>query len=134
MGVDYTAKAVIGLRVFKDELYKQQTVKTFAHHYEEDTDVRFCPKTGRPLFALKNVPIPEYQEDESLAGFAVHTLGYCGEADYILVGHGIESDGEPDMIDIEGINEMRVDMKAKLEPLGLWDEEEFGLWAGLYAG
>lgn len=93
-------------------------------------DMDYCPKCGNHAFAEEEVPIPE-MVDGNIGEYQIHDINddmiisipdtYATDDDYVM--HQVKIP--------ENINEIRENMKKTLEPLGLWDDDDFGVWSGL---
>jgi hypothetical protein len=137
MGVDYSAVALIGVRVDLDNLMPKKKVKAFPHDYPEET--MFCPKTGRKLWDVERVPVDGYDEGKDLFhGFRVHagTNWSDGTHEMFIAFESVrvkDDDGTAirHLTGVNCISEMSKCMQSVLEPLGMWDENEFGLWVVL---
>lgn len=142
MGADYTAGALIGIRVDPTKLYREKQEKAFKHSYPLDWKV--CPKTGRELWRTVREPIDgavsRYEgEDASKIGPYDVTYGTDHETAFICIvsTNDTYSNAGNDcaMVSIPvGFNivEEKEKLRETLEPLGLWDEKLFGLWTVLY--
>lgn len=139
MGVDYKAKAVIGIILDEEKIpTKKFKNKTFDHNYPES--MRFSPVDGRKLWDERE--IPEFTFDEESRDTRLIPLpkniklfhGTNGEP--IILGFGIsdtDSNGGNDYCFKKLPEEdIRTKIKAVLEPLNLWNEETFGLYSILY--
>jgi len=107
---------------------------------------KFCPECGQPN--LVKVVINQKEIDKFNTYDAVEKLakslklkmacGYDGDFYCIGVGSGPAGNYEPDAIrmEIRNIDLVVIETKLRkaLAPLGLWDENEFGLWAVQYVG
>lgn len=159
MGVDYSAISVIGVCLpNKDELPKAMIMtrkKAFDHDYGEDYE--FHPKNGSKLWLDEKEEVEaDYpaiildtegfiDEDEIEEGQTIIDLTdqeelcctYSTDERITFYGFIIKTgyaNGDKDVSfdhlpDIERIKNL---IKNKLEPLNLWDEDEFGLYSILY--
>jgi hypothetical protein len=157
MGADYIAKAIIGVPLpDEDDLPRAKTTtrkKAFDHKYEDDGETDFHPKDGRKLW------LDEKEEVETDYPAIVFDVGY-GDTDleegqkFIKIPKEIEvasgTDGDGSFIGavletgssnggddvafrtLADIGVVKIKIKNILEPLGLWDEKKFGLYAVLY--
>lgn len=156
MGADYTAYAILGVRLpDEDSLPKlKQSVRkrAFEHKFEDDGETEFHPKDGRKLWLDETV---EIDTDVPVVKFDIE--GYMGEDDIyegqklIQAPDGLEfatsTDGENLCLGVVAptgnsnggeesgfeplpdINKVKMQIKELLEPIGLWVEEDFGLYA-----
>lgn len=137
MGVDYSAHAVIGVKVPREKLWIEQRVKAYDHHYPES--MNFNPQTGAKLWETLKEPIPVYFEAEeeiriSSSVFQVF-WDHTGENAIVAVCHAyVDAWGSNTCLDFAGLPDIEL-AKAKLKdalgPEGLWNEKTFGLYAVL---
>lgn len=137
MGADYSAYAVIGVKVNRGDLFTDEKIKAFPHDFPDTFE--YDPQTGRSLWQTRSVPITGYNvDDETVAGYALIDAGDGSSYDYIALVAATEtgSNGEDD--DFEHVphdlEKEKAKMKAALEPLGLWEGDQFGLWSILWSG
>lgn len=152
MGVSYYAKAVVGVRVPTHKLYEKKTVKAFDHDFPSDWKVD--PKTGRELwvresaFVLEDHGVTEDDYDwrhgkrsNEARATVVFEQGrgdsdrgsnayVCRTVSQIEVGRSGDWGnkkviGGPDEFDM--VFEATF-LRELLEPLGLWDPRNFGVW------
>lgn len=135
MGVDYYANAAIGMKIDPARLRNNPTkVKAFEHNYSEEFD--FDHKSGKKLWTMERAPIPEFDEDKvTLAGYPlVYTTD---NRDCVVAvassGTGSSRRGNDDM----GMGSLpsQADIEAftnKMKSLGIWNQQDFGLWSVLY--
>ncbi len=133
MGVDYTAKTIIGIKVDSSKLYTETEVRTYDHDYPRD--IRYNPIDGRKLWEAFREPIEGYDPDgDDFLGFQF-TNGYEWEEIYIggIVSEAERGNNYEEFEDIDDLNikKVKAEMKKKLSPLKLWDEDSFGLWTVL---
>ena len=155
MGVSVSVYGVLGVRIpDRNRLYQSRQTRGCSHPlpYYSCGDSRFCPTCGKPIWLGEDVPVTGYDDgretgkDESLGGFAVLSTSssmhesreafvcfkvvtvsdpmYGGWASSLVAG-------PPNWSVIDDANEALQDL---LEPLGLWDEKEFGFWVVATAG
>jgi hypothetical protein len=88
MGVDYSASAVIGVKVFESDCYETTRVKTFEHDYPPN--YFHDPQSGKPLWREARVCSLEGSDDVvdivEAAGFGVF-YGGCSEGDLDPTGY-----------------------------------------------
>lgn len=149
MGVDYRAYAVIGCVVDLDKVtMKKERVRAFKHNYPDNGEIKFDPKTGRALWETKEYPEFVFEDDGGctddysgkskvikLMGLKLYQ-GTDGEPTVLGVGTGDDtySNGGDDkeFLPIKDLESIKNKVKAVLEPIGMWDEDTFGLYAILY--
>jgi len=131
MGVSIHSHAVIGVKLPKPPFIKGQAPGC-EHNVEEDT--AFCPHCGKPAWEECEVPMRGYEpDDEKLCGFDV-VLGENNDGPTYYVGIVTASNpyGEFDGYSAININwslpGIRDTLRKALRPLGLWKDENFGLW------
>lgn len=133
MGADYHAYAVIGIVVDSSKFYHEpRTVKAFDHDYPED--MKFCPQTGKELWALDEEPIEGFDEDRyTLGGFPI-VQGTDGKIEVLAVCRNGADDYDRGKVKPlpDNLDELKQQVKSLLEPLGQWDERKWGLYAILY--
>jgi len=142
MGYDASAVAVIGIRhdpgVIKAKLYQKSIGRACGHPINEGQ--KFCPECGAPATKEFTDVIDAYdEENEVLCGYKlVHRgEGHYDDPEFIAYW----TSGQVDRNTVRSItstlwgtswSDVREEMKAKLEPLGLYDERGFGLHVFLY--
>jgi hypothetical protein len=136
MGADYYAKAVIGLRVYPSDLVKEKyTERRGCMHKVPDDGFPYCAQCGQPRI------IKDVETVNLLDGLAIeaaystdeeHAVLYLGK--HFVATNSSRHDESPKMqyLDNNAVQVARETLKSKLEPLGLWNEKYFGLWAVLY--
>lgn len=150
MGADYSAYAVIGCQVELDNIpVKKERVKAFKHDYPDDGEIKFDPKTGKALW--KTVEYPEFafdydkydHPDDNGGKTKIVKLGTLkmyhgtdGEPTVLGVGTGentYSNGGEDcDFMPLPDMESIKKKVKEVLEPIGMWNEETFGLYSILY--
>lgn len=156
MGADYTAKAIIGVRLPEDEslpkLMQSVRKRAFDHKFEDDGETEYHPKDGRKLWLDETVEIEteepaivfsvddDLDEDDIYEGQklikAPEGLEFANgtDGDNLCIGVVIRtgsSNGEEDIAfeRIPDIDKVKTQLKTLLEPVGLWVEKDFGLYA-----
>lgn len=157
MGADYTAHAIIGIALPSQEslpkLNKKVRKRAFKHSFEDDGETKFDPKTGKPLWldefeeVESDDPVVVYDTDDEPSelekGQKILKAPKGMEFRYgtdngelflgVVVSTGSSNGGEEtEFLPMPDVNKIRDDLKACLEPLGLWDPSVFGLYANLY--
>lgn len=131
MGVSYYSQAVIGCKISEEKLYQKPLLeKRFNHNYGQD--IKFCPKTGRELWREVLNPISQYNEDDRLGEYK---LCRSNDTDLVvsLVGTKcVNACYDPGItmhkIDFVDLENKKQKLKSFLESLGLWNEDNFGLF------
>jgi hypothetical protein len=141
MGYDAYAVAVIGIRhapgVIKSKLFQEVTQRACGHEMAEG--MKHCPECGAPRTTTFPMPIPEYDADDDpkLCGYElVHRgEGYYDDPEFIafwssdcVQARETVSESVQDF----AFHDIEVKMRAKLAPLGLWEEGNFGLHVFMY--
>jgi hypothetical protein len=140
MGCSVYGYAIVGLKVPWDKVCKgKQKVKAFKHNHPEDWEVD--PKTGTKLWYEKDVFIDgwdgEYAGEEALCDyevvrdyeepeFVIICLAKCATSD-LLGGMGKHDYSHLPTKD------QTYNFTAKMTELGLWEDNNFGLFAYGYA-
>jgi hypothetical protein len=158
MGADYYAKAIIGIELPDEDTIPRAIIKTrkraFDHDFGDDGETEFHPKDGRKLwldeieeveanypayiFDVGEYEVEECDEGQTLIHFPDGTdyaYGTDGEAQYVgfVLETGSSNGGQDEVFsklpDIEHLKEV---LKSILEPIGFWDDDNFGLHVVLY--
>lgn len=137
MGVDYYATALIGCEVPRDVFFR--TVKKRGCRSELVEGAQFCPSCGKPTWIEEEMGPWEVLEDDHKLG--LHLKGKAGE----IVRFAFTTDEKRGFAGLYRIGAgddagrlpwpdrcVKEATREALEPLGLWDEESFGLWAVQY--
>lgn len=159
MGVDYYANAIIGIKLPDTDdippakIYVRK--KAFDHDFEDDGEMEFHPRTGQKLWLEEKEEVEaDYPsliidiEDEYLGsnpkpGQKIISLPYGLSTAYDtdqrsrFIGFVVEtgsSNGSDEEVfnHLPDIDALKNRLKNFLEPLGYWNEEDFGLYSVLY--
>lgn len=148
MGVTWRAYAVIGSKIDKSKVFHEDDVRC-CEHALPDKNTKFCPECGAKAWERDWVSLPEFDDGEFLCGdhycqaqLAGLPVVYPGPACSLPDGTPIsilvavafaQVDEEGEMSQIKGtdLRAAKEKVKAALEPIGLWDEEAFGVWVML---
>lgn len=132
MSADFIAKAIVGIQVDPKKFYgPPKKVKAFPHNYDES--VKFCPQTGKECWSTERELLGGVDKDlEKIGKFEIHkgtddfyhVVGVVAATETNSNG-GNEIDFVPIPADLEA---QKQELKALLEPLGMWDESKFGLY------
>ena len=127
MGVDYYSYAFIGQKLNKNKLY-QETIVAGCNHQNPDT-ANFCSVCGKRAVI----------DFESLKGISAIESTDNTEIFLALNHHQVKSGSSRGgenlafrTLDSKAVEEAKTVLKELLEPYGLWDEKQFGLWTVLY--
>ena len=131
MGVDYYSYLVVGCSIDEDKLKIPTKVRACDCNVDKIEDMKFCSKCGEEVWKEDYDLIEGYEEDESFLGFDL-VYNTDNENCWIAIRKkevGGYNRNEFDMLDpSDNIEELKAELKAKLEPHGLWDKESFGIW------
>ena len=134
MGVDYYAYAFIGQKINKQKMNKD--VLTAGCNHQNPGTANFCSVCGKRAFTVTQQPVIDF---ESLKGISAIESTDNEEIFLALNHHQVKSGtsrgGENlafRILDSKAVEEAKTVLKELLEPYGLWDEKQFGLWTVLY--
>lgn len=131
MGVDYSAHAIIGVKLPLERLYRIRPVRACPHDIPDDA--AYCPKCGRTARQLESAAI--FNEDRNtLDGL---TVLIPVESDYAIIGMMHCETGEYDEPKHVALPPSLVDIYAVIERVlrqyELWDDQPIVLYAVLEA-
>lgn len=137
MGADYYSYLIVGCEIDEKKLKIPKKVRNCRCKVNNIESSEYCSKCGRPAWDEDYDLLDGVNEDEDkfFEFDIVHNTDdkNCWLA--ISMKEVGDSEGVFDAVKLEtpdNIGELRKKMKAKLGPLGLWDEEKFGVWAIQY--
>ncbi len=139
MSVFVRCYAAVGVKIDKNKLYKSRAVRGCVHSLPWTITGKHCAQCGKLLWVGEDVLIDGYDEvKETLCGFKVLLAnGGSRSNDAIICNQLIEA-GDPleggwvtavlplAMTAING--HVMSNMQVVLEPLGLWDPSQYGIW------
>lgn len=136
MGVDWTSHTILGVKLNRD---KCRTIvqKSGCEHDLPDKSFEFCPKCGKQTFIGEEILL-ECLEDP---GDWPDGISQCTSTDYedYFVGKIISSYNHEDSSDysfmtaeMHSLLIFEETIKKILEPLGLWDKDQYKIWNVLY--
>ena len=132
MGWDATAYTVVGVRMSAEKLLAGMVAKERCCDHPE-MDTKFCPECGRYMWVAV---APEEVDD--VAGLPV-VFDDCSREGFAFVGvcsDGVDARGTSTVnmvpMPLESLVGAKDKVKAALEPIGLWDESQFGVWTAMY--
>lgn len=136
MGITYTAYMMIGIRLEESNIYETKLVKIGEHDFDQET--RFDPKTGIQLWKEEQFLLDgsEYL-DRKFGPFDTAYEDPCNISDpKVVIGKLLAEETafydtrqkDPVHISDTDIDKLKNNLKAYLEPMGLWDESKFGAW------
>lgn len=158
MGADYRAYTVVGVSLpAVDELPRltaKRRKKAFEHDYPDDGETEFDPKTGKPLwldeteeYTVRGTPAVVYEDEygeteveegqillKAPEGMRFH-YGTDGEPVFLgVVSRTGNSNGGDDTAFLapQDMNSLRFALRGALKPIGLWEEDDFGIYTNLY--
>jgi hypothetical protein len=137
MGADYKSYAVIGIKI-ENKLIprKKHKMKAFTHDFPENWVAD--PTTGRKLWQEYDEPEFSFDAYERASikpklptGVAVfYETNNGGEEPAFVLGYGITGvDFYTGCKVLPDVDKLKADLKELLTPLGLWDEQKFGLYS-----
>jgi len=142
MSIDvYHATAVVGCKILKDKVFYH--VRECGCDLAADFKGSLCLECGNDAWGPEQIrpdldshidgEINEDFSDDATIGGAEITIIEC--SDFMLVGETIKvgyHDEDESRVSVKSImtntSEIRKQVKAALEPAGLWDAKEFGVW------
>ena len=133
MGVSWVAKAIIGVPLFEEKLYKK-SIKVKAFDHDRPESMSFCPDTGKQLWKELEQTIPEFNDIENtVCGYPI--LGDEEMGKYIALPGLHVNDGPSnhrgsghELVKLsDDLKSLREKMRDDLGPLGLWVEKKFGM-------
>lgn len=138
MSVDWGAYAIIGVCIDVEKLYKPtEKIKNFDHDYTED--MIYDPKTGKPLWRdyrdSIDVVSGEWDDGGPDGEGDLYKLGdyrICGDEDddVVICALVYSGDNGPNSHSYHSLYtpEEFDKFKQYLQSVGLWNEEDFGLY------
>lgn len=145
MSVNFTATALIGVELDKSKTYKMIKERGCEHKPSEN---KFCAECGEPMWNEREVVIEELRmlddDDKCYSDEVIledYQLAFTTDQNRVFLGKQASTygDDEAKMIALPYTSEARMIAHIRktlmnfLEPLNLWDETKFGIWAIAYA-
>ncbi len=134
MSVSFTAYAAIGCKVPVEKTRKIVKIRGCKHEIVI-ADQRNCPYCGAVTWTSSVESIfPLNDMEEIIVGEGLEAVFSTDQEELIIAALSVEASsysGESEMVTIEQ-KPYRDRVRLFLEPLGLWDESLFGLWAVSY--
>ena len=139
MGVDFYAHAILGVRVRRSQLFRTTTMRGCAH--PQGQGLRYCPECGAAQRAYVEEPIAGYNRNQATIGDA-HVYfdrndddGSCLAYIYHIAASSSSSrgGGHAGCHLSKELDAAKERLQKLLQPLGLWVEGNYGLWAVLQA-
>jgi len=158
MGADYYAKVIIGIMLPDEDEIKKAVIKSrkraFDHDFDDDGETEFHPKDGRKLwldeleeteadypayiFDVGEYGVEECEEGQALIRFpdgidyAYGTDSATGYVGFVLET-GSSNGGQDEVFSkLPNVEHLKEVLKSILEPIGFWDDDNFGLHVVLY--
>ncbi len=135
MSVNYTAYTITGIRLGMADLYKQVDNRGCDH---PETKAKFCKECGSPTWIQEEEPL----FDEGTEVIGKFKMMFSTDRNFVYLGHTVEVDeyGTHDAfrpiesveVQFPALIQLNDELAAVLEPLGLWDQEKFGIWTVLH--
>lgn len=138
MSVSFSAYAFLGCEIDPARLYRKVRGRGCGHR-EPPAGAKFCPECGKPAFVEGEEPVEGYDPEDgdhgTLEGLPLVTVGEGEYGRAFVCVEAVEADDYHDrmagMLAPPDVAAAREELRAALEPLGLWDGQKFGLWAVL---
>ncbi len=152
MGVSVSVYGILGVRIpDRDRLYSSRRTRGCSHALPYYGAGKFCPTCGKPVWEGEDVPVDGYDdgretgseptlggldvlstssENQSREAFVCSLQLQLGDPMYGGWVSGLAAD-RAELADVAGAAK---ELRELLEPLGLWDEKEFGFWVVATAG
>lgn len=134
MSTTYHAAAILGCRIDESKIFFKKEIRTCDHPLS-DNNPKFCSECGKSVFLMVDTAIDEYDySDQTLSGLRVFG-NYVSDQVIIAVDSSIVDSEEwiSTRIDPDHTIGSHSYLKEVLEPLGLWDEKQFGIWCMMWA-
>lgn len=152
MSVDYSALAIIGLRIDPTKLYGQiKTIRKLDHDFPET--FKYHPETGETLWTKTREPIAAFVENDEVRGPDWDESGICHDfhpsgklAGYQVISPlsiphafvvllAVDSSGQSGFpiyakIPTDLVDQMR-EFRVAMEKIEFWSTKNFGLWSAL---
>lgn len=131
MGASWKAITIIGCKV-TGKLTRIVSVRGCEHPLIVQNS-KFCAECGKPMHVDEEQNIDDFNDSDMLG-----TLNICSSTDNeemfagIRIGSHTDRDDKPECGRIDDFDAMKKRVRSELEPLGLWDEEWFGVWTVLH--
>ena len=131
MSTTHHAAAIVGCRIPLSKLFVTNTIRSCGHPTPIG-NAQFCPDCGKKLWQEVKQPISQYDHDaSSLCGYRV--FAFTVDSDYVYISDLFsevknEHYEKPRPITIDQIPPIKIRIRAILGDIGLWNEDEFGIW------
>lgn len=134
--LSFKATAILGCRLFPGKVWKMVSRKTCEH--DNPDQEKYCPVCGKIATVTEEVApdvILAMLSGEVVKGLRIaspvgsQAIGrdemYCGQG---CSAHNVAPWALGAKFRTEDFDRVREQCRAFLDPLGLWEEEEFGVW------
>lgn len=128
------ATAVLGIKVNPEKFFTTKRTRAFLHRYSEEYE--YDPKTGKPLWTNKIAAISNAQSCPSdknpyrLGRYKNWTaFSILEDKEHQILGVGCCSCGPLAFEQLGDISNIKQKLKEDLTPIGVWQEENFGLYS-----
>ena len=127
-----TSFVVVGIPIPNDVLWKTKKIRTCRCKIKGV----FCPKHGSLWTVDRPVPAKGFSLGEgfSLANGTFQGLGVCRHEDkwfaFAAKAQALDRSAELSLEDLVNVGAEKEKIRAVLEPLGLWQDASFKIWAG----
>ncbi len=129
MGIDYKAHTIIGIITTVGKIKEAIIVNKIAHIEMQDEDelddLLFDPNRLSKVLGINIIYGTFTQPDPD------NTCAYIGQIT-LSVDEYDDNLHELHKLDDWNLDDCKQQLKQSLSPLGLWDEDKFGLWCVLY--
>lgn len=131
MGYDASAVMIIGVRYNRGELDTSLYIRNRERNCDHDVkgSTRYCPECGKHVFRDTSQPVEGYDQDNETV-FGLKRV-YCDHTDWEFIAYHVVRMGSGLIESIDSravpLPEIRETVRKKLEPLGLFHENDFGL-------
>lgn len=136
MSIDYYATALIGCKIPRDMLYKQERLRGCGHDLDDRMleTFAYCPICGSPIWKVSEQRL--FDEEWDLDGLSIVSSTDNREwfVGYLVVTSRDRKDDKCCKIDFRDhtIVDIRSIVKDVLDKYNAWDENSFGMWAVPY--
>jgi len=134
MGYDYYAASIVGCRVPATKIVGTFKTACGCSRVSGCQQPKFCPACGAPYELVEVVEVEGY-DGEKFRGLGV-IVGLDGERGDFFIGllRNIDSGSRPRCYRSDEVDGCAEKVRSVLEPCGLWDADEFGVWCALTGG
>lgn len=143
MSATIIAYTIIGSKVDRSDFFIQAEESVHGGCGEMGTG-QYCPTCGKSVHAVEvtSDPVPGFEPEEGdecqgvIEGMSLHPMGDVAGCFLVVECHKVEPDfdSDPKVFHSIDMDAAREKVRAALEPIGLWEPEEFGVWTALHYG